>query len=130
MSDLEIDKTMGIARKDILTQILLTRHYNTIEAFEKYNRIEYLGGQGDISILKQKLDSLFMTMSSALKKSLKPEDFKLLSDLMTSEKYQDLLKAFDILNDWLYEKKITMIDDRKVINRLDIELNNYEKGKK
>lgn len=130
MADLEIEKTMGIARKDLLTYMLLNRWYNAIESFENYNRNEYLGAEGDLSKVKVKLDSLLFTIKSAIKRSVNDVTFKKIMAYQSSDEIKVLIESFDLIADWLDTKKITMLDDKKYIDRTDIEANNYEDGKR
>lgn len=128
MVDFNDGTTAGLPRQDILHLIMLERHYNVIEAFEAYDKLDFRGAQGDLAVVKSRLLSLFRTLQSALKNSLEEKKFVFLSKLRDYNNYKDIQVCFEIINDWLYEKNLTKLDTRILIKSGNIEKKNKLMG--
>jgi hypothetical protein len=124
MVDFNSETTVGLARKDILTMIVMERLYNTIGGLEEYHKFEYSGGSGNIALPKQRLLTLFNTLQPALEKSLKKELYFELVLFKNSEDINVIERSFQIINQWLYDKNLTKLDDRPTWNRFDLEADN------
>ena len=94
---------------DILKQIIIQRHCDLIEAIESFQKMNDVTDASTI-IIKARTYSLFLQTRAMIKRSITPEDFQKLTELVKSNNYDDLDQAFEIIDTVLDEKNITKSD--------------------
>jgi len=128
MVDFNNNNTVATAPKELLNILIIEHYYYLIDAFEKYDKLEFMGADAPKEIVKSKLYALFRLQKKALEDSLKPEDFQILKNIRNKDEYIDLETAFDILNAWLYTKGLIKVDDRELYDFTDPFEENRRKG--
>lgn len=132
MVDFNNETTITRPAIDIERVIVLQRRFDCIEAYESYNKHNFQGAGADISDFKARLNSLFWELKSALKRhfpknSKGDPSYKDVDEWIKSDNDEDLLKAFDLINDWLDSIKLTRLDTHKVYDSTRVETENREK---
>lgn len=128
MVDFNNEATIGTPRHDILSVLILQRRNDVIEAIESFKKIEYQGGEGNAGPVRARLLSLFLEVRAAMKNSLKADDFAKLERSIGSTDMSDVSKALTTIDEWLYAKNITRIDNRAKVDTDDIEAVNKSHG--
>lgn len=126
--DFNDGQTAGLARFDLLALELIERRYNLIQAIEEAHKPYFNGSQLNMNIVKARLLSLYFTLLSALKNSLPPEQLEILNQIVLYEDYNDIIKCFQIIDKWLYDKNITKIDGKILIKTGRMEQKNKLRG--
>lgn len=124
MVDFNNESTVSTPAVDVVKILILQRRNDFIEALEAYRKEIYRGIHTDNSIVKSRLNSLFLEVSAALKRSLKEEDFEALREKITTDKIEYLEEAFLMLNTWLDDKHIIRVDNKKTYDRRRVENEN------
>jgi len=86
------------------------------QSIEAYRRILYQGRSNvPIYEVKTRIHTLFDDIKEAMKKDLKENDFQELERYLRNNNSEEILKAWEIINKWLYEKGLTKIFKDKTI---------------
>lgn len=113
MVDFNNDSTITRTPKDILEILIIEKRTYFIDAYEKYIKDKTNGVQTPISILKARLNSLFLEIYPSLQKNMDKENFELLKNNVNSKDADALLQAFNDMSEFLYNKKLLMWDSMK-----------------
>jgi hypothetical protein len=95
---------------NLLKFIIIQKKDTVIEAIERYLEFSSHSRTTPTHYIRSRLNSLFLSVYSGLKRGLKKEEFTELDKLKDSDKFDDLYKAFIIIEVWLDNSKITRID--------------------
>lgn len=129
MVDFNAEATVGTPAWDILRVLVLQRRDHFIEALEAYRRARGKGMVATDYEMQARLCSLFQELRAHLLNSLKEEEFQELEQQIDEPKdYGDTIKAWRIINNWLYSKELTKWDTRKRYDYTKVENENYETG--
>ena len=121
MVDFTNDTLMSRPPSDIVAIILLEKYNNYIEAVEVYISKEDKGFTHSVlSTLKSRLYAMFIAQKPALKRALKPEDFKLLESIPEFEEFEEISEAYDVIISWLDKIKLLRLDTLKERDITDI----------
>lgn len=128
MVDFENEITVATPPTEVLKFLILEKRNNVISAIENYTKLTGANANAPTYIIRASLYALFLELQGALYKDLKKETYEDLRNEMESKEYEDLVKAFYIMNEWLYKKRITLVDSRESIDTSRVEKENYKKG--
>lgn len=117
MVDFNNEATVSTPAGDVVKILILQRRNDFIEAVEAYNKTKYAGVSADTSIVKSRLLSLFLEIHPALERNKKSDDLAELETMIVSDDYDELIRAFIIINRWLDETKLIRIDTHKQYDR-------------
>lgn len=117
MVDFNNENTITTPAGDVVKILILQRRNDFIEALEAYRKQINTGVASDIYIVQARLYSFFLELSASLYRTMKPEDFDELKLLLESKYYDDLIRAFNIINMWLDEKKLIRLDTKQQYDR-------------
>jgi len=115
MVDFNNETTITTSPKNILSILAIQNWINIIDAMEKYYNNTFLDIDTDLNYIQSRILTLYLQFKPSFIKFYRKEA-KVLSifDKLSLEKvtdFKDILIAFDYLNLYLYEKKITKLDD-------------------
>jgi len=124
MVDFNNEGTMTTPAGDVVKMCILERWYNLIEAFEAYDKNKSSGIQAEFHIMKSRLLSLFRVLTPALLRAGKKAEYEEIILLSQEGGYEDLLRAFNIMNTFLDDIRLTRIDTKPKYNRDRVEEEN------
>jgi phosphoribosylaminoimidazole-succinocarboxamide synthase len=126
MVDFNNTTTVTQPRKDVVNFIVLQRLTETIDSIKNYELKKGKNYDSGLPELQADIMALFWTIKDMLKKSIKPEKDEIYKNTqqiekdIRSEDEEDVYKAFDYLNAFIYSKGITKIDTKEEHDRTDI----------
>lgn len=118
----------------ILKIMILERRQELINAIEEYNNKKFLGAGWPINKIKSLLFSLAYEIDAGLRKEYdkakkgQENFYKTFKELLKSNDADELIKAFDFIEDYLYKKNLTRWDLKQRYDTSNVELENYYKG--
>jgi len=130
MVDFNSDGALGTNRGHILDLVLLGRHDEWLNTYQKYV-LSKLENSSDQNRLLNTLKAISQTIEFQLRETLKRrvktnyEEFK---ELIKRNDEKSIIESFNIINRTLDELQITKIDTRKNIDFTNIEEVNRSKG--
>lgn len=113
MVDFNQPETIAVTPEELVKKIILERLIWVEEAIEEYNKKSLRGYSPYTHIIQARLYTLFNKLRPALKDEL--IKFNELEGYVKSDKFEKLLKAYNIINAWVYHKQLTNIFKKKVI---------------
>lgn len=124
------NKDINIASppSEILKIIIIERRKEVIESIEAYNKVVFTNAQAPINIVRARVFSLFLEIQGALKRSLEPDEYKLMMLDIQKGKPPELIEAFIKINEWLDFKKIIRVDTIERYDSTRVEIENIAKG--
>ena len=136
MVDFNNDTTITRPRQDIMTFMILQKWQDTIESIQKYNSDISKGREPTLTQISSNGIALLILIRSSItagitKSKTKTPNFtynnitELERDL-TSELDQEVFKAINFIEEFLYQKGVTKWDNRDKVDRTDI----FESNKK
>jgi len=135
MVDFMDGQTVAKPLTDLLKIMILERYDNFIESYESYYRMKFLNKTPRTNDIRSRLLSLFSYIKPAM---LSEEDNKhhdttvksveALEIAIKDKDVDEIEEAFEIINAWLYKKKITKFDNITRIDYTNIEAENKQKG--
>ena len=130
MVDFNNDTTVATPPGDVVKIVVLERREQVIEALESYHLKE---GQGvetsaNTATLRARILAFWHQVQAMAKRRLKPDDYAARKDSMESLKDEDLLEAFEWLNEFVDDMGLTYIDSRTKYDRQHVEDANEKKG--
>lgn len=128
MVDFNNEATVSTPAGDVVKILILQRRNDFIDAVEAYTKQEGSGVEGDSSILKSRLLSLYMEIQPALERAKKQEELDEIQLLLDGKDYQDFLRCFFLINRWLDHTRLIRIDTKKSYDRTIAELENKSAG--
>jgi hypothetical protein len=112
--------------------IIIERWYNWQLADQDYSKDRLSKNIFDSTTSRIRLRNLFITIQAMLKRRLDTKQYdtiyNILMDLSRKVTYEELLKAYFIINDELDAMDLTRVDTKEKINRADIEEANRSMG--
>jgi len=111
---------------EVLKLSILQRRNYVIDAMECYDKIDGRDIKSNTYIVRSGMLAYFREIGFAIKKDFlkknKQTEYEQLLEDINSVDYKKLLNAFYIIEEWLYDKKLTMFDVVKpmggnIINR-------------
>lgn len=128
MVDFNNETTIGTPALDVVKILILQRRYDVFEALESYNKLKFKNAEGDLSILRSRLFSLFLEIQASIKRRLKEEEYTALFNKIQSESEEDLKEAIYIINTELDNINLTKIDTRRQFDTTQMLKENRYKG--
>ena len=130
MVDFNNETTVAQAPKQVLTIMILEMYNNVLLAIETYNNLGANRQQSDFTVLKSRLNTLYLFQRLALIQYFEKNEAakKTLQELNKISTYDEFLEAFTLINDWLTEKKLIRVDDFVQYDFTDPFLDNKMKG--
>ena len=129
MVDFNNETTIGTPAVDVVRILILQRHADLIEAWEGYLKKKYSNVQPNSSIVRARLQSLFIQLQSAIKRSRTEEAYTIVVKGIREAKEEDeLYKQIIFLNEFLDDLKLTRIDTKKKYDSTNVEEENRAKG--
>jgi len=132
MVDFNNETTITTSPKNILSIVAIQNWVNIIEAMEKYYTNSFLDVDMDINYIQARILTLYLQFKPSFLNFYKKQPLILeLFDKLSEEKAKDfkqILEAFDYINLFLYEKKITRLDDSKTYDATDPFAENKARG--
>lgn len=130
MVDFDNETTVGMPAVDVERILILERRYNLFEALEKFNRSRMIGAEGDMSIVRARLFSMFLEIDAMLKRQMQDEDFtKLKRQIMSTDATEEeMLTSIQTINEILDKVQLTRIDTRIRYDSRRVEVENDQKG--
>jgi len=136
MVDFNAENTISTAPTDILKIMILQRLDDVLNSLSAYYKYSDSGIQAPSYILSARIRTLLMVLKPSLDRWINPKEQK--ERMTTSEmlnilndddsEIDSILNVFNELNYWLDTKHITRIDNKKVMEGLDPETENEDKG--
>lgn len=108
--------------------LILQKRDDCIQALRQYEYSETRGSTGKIHRVRPYIRALYDELYSSLRRTLTPEQFKLLTRRVASENIGELRAAFYTLNDFLDEKKVIRFDRFATYDTTDPEEENIFYG--
>lgn len=130
MVDFDNETTVGMPAVDVERILILERRYNLFEALEKFNRARMIGAEGDMSIVRSRLFSMFLEIDALLARQMKETEFNKLKDqvIKTEASEQEMLEAVTTINKILDKVQLTRIDTRIRYDSTRVEVENQHKS--
>lgn len=130
MVNFEADTIVQVSPRQTITYIYLQRSEELQSAWNDYYRIKFQNKNTvqAVAEIRAATMALFSRLNPSLRKSLSAEDYAKVEALMKSDKIDDLEKAEQELENYLYVKNITRIDSTKNYNPAMIEEENKAHG--
>lgn len=122
--DFDKETTIATPATDILHKIILEKRHYFLESLEYYHEHNLRSNYADTSRLRARLYNLFSEIKTSFKRSESAEAFKEIQELVEDDKLESIILAFNVIDGWLYEKRLTQFDNKKHIDRKDIEADN------
>jgi hypothetical protein len=129
MVDFNADATITTPAADVIKILILQRRNDFIEASESYLKAEFSGTSTEIDILKARLYSLFYELQAALKRHYKPTEYEKIIKNIRSDDYENIMKAFFKINEWLDYMKLIRVDTKQRYDSTRVEKENTIKLK-
>ena len=126
MVDFNDGNTVGTPAADIVRVLVLEARKYAFDAWEDYYKKRLQGMSAPLATVKARLFNLFMNLRSALKRRWGEKDIKFieLEELVKSDKKEDLIKAYYIIDDYLDNTKLIRLDTQEVHDKTNIEADN------
>ena len=128
MVDFNNEATMTTPAGDVVKLCIIEKWYNLIEALEAYDKSTSSGVASDFYIVKSRLMSLFRVLSPTLLRGGKKAEYEEVILLSKSNKYDDIIRAFMVLNKFLDDIRLTRIDNKPIYDRTRVEDENTIHG--
>lgn len=122
------DKTEGYNDLYLLNNVVLQRWDNAINQISKNQSIELV--QNSKSYRPKVIESvylLYLLVRNGMKEE-KHDISKFNKYFYNKDNFDNIMELFNLIDEWLYSKKITKIDVKKVYDRTIVEYNNKRKG--
>jgi hypothetical protein len=132
MVDFNNETTITKPPREVVNMIIIERWYNWQLADQDYSKDRLSKNIFDSTTSRIRLRNLFITIQAMLKRRLDTKQYdtiyNILMDLSRKVTYEELLKAYFIINDELDAMDLTRVDTKEKINRADIEEANRSMG--
>ncbi len=122
------EKLVGTPPGEVLKILILQRREFVIDTLEQYYSSDIRGASGRDNMVFASLRSLFLELQAALKRDLSDDEYFNLRLKVFSRNIADAEQAFDFLNTWLDNKRITRVDTKRHIDSDNIEEENIAEG--
>lgn len=113
MVDFNNPETIATTPEDLVKKIILEALIFVEDAIEDYNKKDFKGFTVDTYLIKARLTTLFNKLKPALDKDPGEAEAERIKNLISSGVYKDLIEAYQVLNAWVYNKKLTNIFKEK-----------------
>lgn len=107
---------------------ILYRWKIAIDTISLYEYYKYNGNDCYHNEVKRDVYRLFQVIRTAIKKDIEVENYNKINESFKRESCEYTLESFNIIDDWLYLKKLTRFDTRQIYDRTRAELTNKQKG--
>lgn len=134
MVDFNAEQTISTPPIDILRVMILQRYDDVLNSISAYYKYSDSGVEAPTHIVSARIRTLLYTLKPALDRWINPKtdnmDTFIMENILDNpeSKIEDLFKVFNKLSWWLDEKKITRLDNQKVLKDMNPETENEEKG--
>lgn len=123
MVDFNNETTIGTPAVDIVRVLILQARYNLFEAWEYHQKMLFQGTEGNLSLVRARLGTMFLELQAGLKRRLSKLEYqnllnRLKDDTMTTDEAFDIICLF---NDILDKINLTKIDTKKVYDSSRVE---------
>lgn len=116
--------------KELLVMDILKQRTSIIREIEQYNKYNYRNAYYPDSDIRSKVKSLFLTLKPSLKrhKDKLDEEITQINNWIDTGDIDELMKAFEILDDFLDDLQVTKFDTITKHNYQDVEEDNLSAG--
>lgn len=128
MVDFNNEKTISTPLADVLKILILEKRDYIMEALKKYHLDKKTFSKSRPGAFASGVIQLFYMLRPMLLQDLKEKDFQELEKQVFEEDIKEVNKAFITLENYLYRKNITRIDNKKTYDTTDTEAENTAKG--
>jgi len=128
MVDFNNEKTIGVPASDIVRVLILEKRENVMLSLEDYQRKKASNIHTDTRTLKARTYTLYLELSSMIKRSYSKMDFDYFEDKFKSDDYKDILEIIYRINDILDSITLTRVDTRRKYDTTRCEVDNVEHG--
>ena len=106
-------RNLTVPPAEMLKLLILEKREAVLEAIELYNSWDFQGIDAETYAIKSRVITLFLELQAALRNDLKPEEYEdLRVAIFASDEIKSVIDAFYLINNWLYDKKVTQFDNR------------------
>jgi hypothetical protein len=110
MVDFNSGETVATPAVDVKRILMLQDRQYLKEAIGAFKKSEYSGVAADNHIIRSRLYELFLEVRAGVKRHLNPDDYEQLVDYVNSEEINEVLQAYEIIDDWLDHIGLTKVD--------------------
>lgn len=132
MVDFNNESTITRNVRDILEIQIIERQTYVIDAIEVYNKNKYDNRIVPLSYVRSRLYSYYMILKPSLINEYADVKEETILDkinkLVKSDKYDDIIECFELLNNYIYKKNLIKWDSMKTYNKQSIEEENKFHG--
>ena len=130
MVNFETDTIVQVSPRQTITYIYIQRSEELQLAWKEYHTIlwQNKNASGKLADVRSCLHALYNRMEAMLKKSLSPEDYNRVTEMVHSQEIEILEKVTYELETFLYSKNITKIDSVKSYDLTRVEMENAAFG--
>lgn len=127
MVDFNNETIVGIPAQDIERVLILQARNDFLIAREYYEREKLQANNTDITLMKIRLQTLFLQIQSLLKRRLGKDYNPMFTEVFNNSNYETIIKNYLIINELLDTINLTRIDTKRIYDRLRVEEENKEK---
>lgn len=125
----EDNKTITLPPADFLKFRILQRRDEALDSIQHYEQRKFLtGAMIPTSIVRSKVSTLFRSVMGSMRQSMTPKEFESIKYNVFNNEFENVEKAFNEIDAWLYDKRITRFDNIKFYDSTNPEIENIEKG--
>lgn len=130
MVDFNNDSTVSTPPGDVVKILVLERREQCIEAIESYYTVESsnVDASHKAGLLRSRLLAYWYQVQAMARRRLKDDYEEIEKDMKSAKKTDDLLKAFEWLNEFTDDLGLTYIDTKQRYDRTHVEDANKKKG--
>ena len=114
MVDFNNEATVGTPATDIMRVLVIEERKYLLDAIENYYKHLYLNSDPDNSIIKSRLQTLYLELYGSIQRHLEPELIKELETNIESHEFKDNLEATKTFILLLDKFKITRLDTKRI----------------
>jgi len=114
---------------DLNTKLLI-RWDAAIEMISEWKYLQNKGVNAEVysEEVMRAIAKLYYSTRNSLKNDLKPDEFTEVEEAIDGKAVDRAVKAFSVIDRWLYEKGVTKFDTRAKYDRTRVEIANKYKG--
>lgn len=131
MVDFNNDTTITRNARDILEILIIEKRTYFIDALEEYHKLKYNGRVASLDYVRSRLYSFYLELKPSLENEFNNKPDTILTkvdELITSKDYDNIIKCFELLSNYIYSKNLIKWDSMKTYNRQSIEEENKFHG--
>jgi hypothetical protein len=115
MVDFNSENILVADKSNLMNIRIIEKDYYVVEALEKYDRLKFSNASAPAYIVKASIRSLYNTCRANLKNTAITV-YEDIEPLLNSKDFDDFLKAYELLGDWLYYSGVIKFINKKNYN--------------